>query len=104
MKKLSNWQRNEEKTEEAAYWYLMFNSLDQVEDAINSSADANDKVRVGNLAMVSERETAYLRKMENEKNKHYVAECHSAERLTEGDMDKLKAVNDLLVQQKTPIR
>ena len=76
--------------------------LRQLETKINASF--GEKIRVASMAMVSERETAYLRKMENEKSKHYAAECYSVEKLTELDMDKLRAVRDLLIHQKTPIR
>ena len=76
--------------------------LRQLETKINASFE--EKIRVASMAMVSERETAYLRKMENEKSKHYAAECYSLEKLTELDMDKLRSVRDLLIHQKTPIR
>lgn len=76
--------------------------LRNLEAKIN--ATGGDSVRVTKLAMVSDRETAYLRKMENEKRKHYGAECHSLQKLTANDMVKLKQVQELMIQQKTPIR
>lgn len=76
--------------------------LRNLEAKIN--ATAGDKVRVSKIAMVSERETAYLRKMENEKRKHYGAECHSLQKLAANDMVKLKQVQEMVIQQKTPIR
>jgi len=76
--------------------------LRRLEEEINGVG--GDKIRVTKMAMVSDRETAYLRKMENEKRKHYAAECHSLEKLTENDMTKLKGVHEQLIHQKTPIR
>ena len=76
--------------------------LRRVEDDINQGG--GDKIRVTKMAMVSDREKAYLRKMENDKSKHYVAICHSLEKLTDHDMTKLKEVRDNLVHQKTPLR
>ena len=76
--------------------------LRALENRINEGG--MDKIRVSKMAMVSDREKAYLRKMENDKSKHYVAECHSLQKLGESDMAKLKGVKDLLIRQKTPLR
>lgn len=71
---------------------------------LEKSIEDPDKIVVKDLKMVSEAETAWLRKQENDKKKHYAADCHAVERLTESDMNMLMAIRDLDIVQKTPIR
>jgi len=53
---------------------------------------------------VSKDETSKLKQGEEDKQKSYIAVCWSRDEITDQQIAKLAAINDLTLQQKTPIR
>jgi tRNA pseudouridine synthase 10 len=61
-------------------------------------------VQVRDLQLVSRADTQILKTGETEKVKKYSAICYATRSLTEEDLVKMNAINDLVLHQTTPIR
>lgn len=76
--------------------------LDEIEKSINSNCS---DVQVRYLQLMDKNEVkVQLRAGETDKMKVYRALCCIDRPFTDQDIDKLKAIKDLIINQKTPIR
>ena len=61
-------------------------------------------VQVRDLQLVSREDTQVLKTGEIEKTKNYSALCYASRELTAEDLEKMNSINELVLNQKTPIR
>uniref|UniRef100_A0A914PQD2 tRNA pseudouridine(55) synthase n=1 Tax=Panagrolaimus davidi TaxID=227884 RepID=A0A914PQD2_9BILA len=76
-------------------------ALKKLKEKINAE---NKDVKVGDMAVVSQKETQFLNVGQEEKKKIYTALCYSHQKVTEAMARKLEAAMPIEINQLTPIR